>query len=79
MAVKRPIFHSEADLQRTLAWQIHTQHPDARIRLETRPGADIRLDLLVTIDGHRTAIELKYIKARFDGIVDGSASSCRRG
>lgn len=37
--------------------------PSARVRLETRPAPDVRLDLLIDSgDGReRTAIELKYL------------------
>jgi hypothetical protein len=71
LAIERPIFHSEADFQHSLAWLIHTEHPSAQIRLETRPERGIRLDLLVLVDGERIAIELKYLVARFDGVVNG--------
>jgi hypothetical protein len=67
----RPIFHSEADFQHSLAWNIQLRHPDAAIRLETRPERGIRLDVLVDHAGERTAIELKYLSARFQGTVNG--------
>lgn len=41
-----------------------------KIRLETRPERGIRLDLLVVVGDERIAIELKYLVARFDGVVD---------
>jgi hypothetical protein len=31
LATTRPIFHSEADFQHQLAWDIHTSHPDSEI------------------------------------------------
>ncbi len=34
LAAHRPIFHSEADFQHALAWQIHEAMPDCEIRLE---------------------------------------------
>ncbi len=71
LASERPIFHSEADFQHALAWLIHTEHPTAQIRLETRPERGIRLDLLAVIEGERIAIELKYLVARFEGWVNG--------
>jgi hypothetical protein len=43
----RPIFHSDADFQHALAWQIHVENPNAAVRLETRPERGMRLDLLV--------------------------------
>lgn len=71
LAERRPIFHSEADFQHALAWQIQIEHPDATIRLETRPTRGIHLDMLVVEAGRRTAIELKYLADRFDGVVHG--------
>ena len=67
----RPIFHSEADFQHALAWVIHLAHEDAMVRLETRPFANdparrpIALDMAVSIDGVRTALELKYLVRAF--------------
>lgn len=46
LAARRPIFHSEADFQHAFAWQVQIDHPDARIRLETRPRPGVRLDVL---------------------------------
>lgn len=71
LAEDRPVFHSEADFQHALAWQLQKADPAARIRLETRPRRGIRLDVLVSSDGIRTAIELKYLVRRFQGEVDG--------
>jgi hypothetical protein len=34
LAQRRPIFHSEADFQHSLAWLIHEKLADAAIRLE---------------------------------------------
>ena len=36
LAAKRPIFHSEADFQHALAWEVQLAHPNAGIRLEKR-------------------------------------------
>jgi hypothetical protein len=71
LAVDRPLFHSESDFQHALAWRIQSEHPEARIRLETRPERGIHLDLLVGLQKEQTAIELKYLAARFAGVVDG--------
>jgi len=59
----RPVFHSEADFQQAFAWEVRTQDPTVRVRLETRPAPGIRLDLLlISKDGQRrTAVELKYL------------------
>ena len=63
LAVRRPVFHSEADFQHALAWQIHSALPDAEIRLEIpiRCGDEVfRVDMLVRTPLGTTAIELKY-------------------
>lgn len=64
LAKKRPVFHSEADFQHALAWEIHHAKPDAAIRLELPVRADdgraVHIDLLVVSGHQRFAIELKY-------------------
>lgn len=71
LATRRLVFHSEADLQHALAWQLQLDDPSARVRLEVRPSRGVHLDLLVERAGTRVAIELKYLVARLDGVVDG--------
>jgi hypothetical protein len=71
LAIERPVFHSEADFQHSLAWQLHVADPTAQIRLETRPRRGLHLDLLVRSNGDRTAIELKYLVRGFHGVVGG--------
>lgn len=34
LSEKRPIFHSEADFQFALAWEIQKEYPKANVRLE---------------------------------------------
>ncbi len=34
LAAKRPLFHSEADFQHALAWELHEDDPELAIRLE---------------------------------------------
>lgn len=63
LSKKRPIFHSEADFQHALAWEIQRKYPGAKIRLELHPkrlGAREYLDILVEYKGKTYAIELKY-------------------
>lgn len=58
----RPIFHSEADFQFSLATLIQKTFPTAEIRLE-RPFSikfNKYLDILVKLDGKAYPIELKY-------------------
>jgi hypothetical protein len=40
LAKQRPIFHSEADFQHAIAWEIHKHLPRASVRLE-RPIASL--------------------------------------
>lgn len=69
---EHPVFANEADFQHALAWQIHLLNPDAKIRFEVKPfGTRIYLDLIVTHEGRRTAIELKYLKRRLEVEVGG--------
>lgn len=71
LATRRPIFHSEADFQHALAWQVQVEHPDAQVRLEVRPTRGQHLDLLAYLGDERVAVELKYLPARFAGNVGG--------
>lgn len=71
LAQTRPLFHSEADFQHALSMLIATRHPDARLRLETRPTRGVHLDIQVDQDGCRTAIELKYLVRSFEGEYAG--------
>lgn len=69
LANKRRVFHSEADFQHALAWEIHLRHPDAKIRLEYRPptaGPRVYVDLWVVIGAAAWAIELKYKTRRLE-------------
>lgn len=63
---KRPIFHSEADFQFALAWEIRSRYPDALIRLEYRPAVSSRISIDITIFylGKTIPIELKYKTAK---------------
>lgn len=61
--LERPIFHSEADFQHSLAWKIKEEFPHTKIRLE-RPfnvnNKPFYLDIFLEIDGEKIGIELKY-------------------
>jgi len=63
LSARRPIFHSEADFQHALAWQIQLEHADADLRLE-HPLVDGQrgaIDILVRLDNQVFALELKYL------------------
>jgi len=59
---KRPIFHSEADFQFSLAWDIQRAYPTADIRLEYPPENEPNryIDILVRNKEYSYPIELKY-------------------
>lgn len=65
----RPIFHSEADFQHALAWEIHSHYPTAVVRLEIHPGRIGQreyLDVWVQYENVTYAIELKYKTRKLD-------------
>ena len=69
LAASRALFHSEADFQHALAWQLHLDNPGLQVRLEYRPTGQPRrmyVDLWCTLDGERSAIELKYFTRRLE-------------
>ena len=57
---KRPIFHSEADFQYSLAREIRKMFPDTDVLLEWKFG-NRHLDIFVKINDDSYAIELKYL------------------
>jgi hypothetical protein len=63
LASARQLFHSEADFQHAVAWELHKQCPGANVRLE-RPIPSVagllHLDLIAEIDQTCHAFELKY-------------------
>jgi hypothetical protein len=73
LASRRPVFHSEADLQHAFAWEAHQLDPAVQVRLETHPEPSVRLDLLLSRPDLRrhTAVELKYLTAGWAGDVAG--------
>lgn len=80
LARKRPVFHSEADFQHALAWQIHEAGLDPRVRLERpvewpRPPERIYLDLW--LPGSKVAMELKYRTRRLEHWHEGELFALR--
>ncbi len=74
LASRRPIFHSEADFQHALAWEIHEEAPGSEIRLEVPFRVDARteyVDLLVRTPRARIAFELKYKTRRLEAELKG--------
>jgi len=73
LRTERPVFHSEADFQHALAWEIHHYNPWQSVRLEINLGIGKRamVDILLR-DGHTDyAIELKYKACKLDTICRG--------
>jgi hypothetical protein len=71
LARVRPVFHSEADFQHALAWELHSRHVGARIRLERQVLPGLHLDLSFNLGECVTAIELKYKTSRLNVLVSG--------
>lgn len=73
LALRRPVYHSEADFQHAFAWETHRTDPSLRVRLETHPEPDVRLDLLLSRPdlGLHTPVELKYLTAGWVGAFEG--------
>jgi hypothetical protein len=74
LATKRPIFHSEADFQHALAWELHEALPEARVRLEVPVRGEqraIHIDLVIAIGNAVTAVELKYLTRGISMTLDG--------
>ena len=61
LSEERPIFHSEADFQHALAWQLHKAMPNDDIRLEYKPFQNERMYLDIWLPSAGVAIELKYL------------------
>lgn len=73
LATRRPVFHSEADLQHELAWHLREVHPHLQVRLEyplARP-TNAAIDILIRNGDQVMALELKYLCQRVEYEVDG--------
>lgn len=60
---ERPIFHSEADFQHAVAWQIHERWPELNMRLERRIDLNDRknyVDICIHETSNVVIIETKY-------------------
>ena len=66
LAVRRPVFHSEADFQFALAWHIHELAPGCEVRLESKPFPGKRVYLDIWLPILETAIELKHATQTLD-------------
>lgn len=80
LAAERPIFHSEADFQHALAWQIRLARPGAALRLEVPReinGRRVHVDIWVSDAGERVALELKYFTRALETSVHGERFQLR--
>jgi hypothetical protein len=74
LAKQRPTFHSEADFQHAIAWEIHRHVARAAVRLE-RPvkvshlNKRLHVDLWIEQDDDVLAIELKYKTRALQALV----------
>ncbi len=70
---KRQLFHSEADFQFALAWEIQTLYSDAVVRLEYCPkeAPHMHIDIIVERNGKVYPIELKYKTLEMDCSIEG--------
>lgn len=70
LRARRPVFHSEADLQHSFAVAVGEVAPEVRCRLEIPvrgSNASEYLDLLCLGPVSRTAIEFKYVTRQWSG------------
>lgn len=77
---QRPLFHSEADFQHSLAWTIHEKYPDISIRLEypvQQAEKRIHVDIWLIDGNHTYAIELKYGTTLFQFVGSGESYDLR--
>jgi hypothetical protein len=73
LSLRRPIFHSEADFQHELAWEIHRHDPTLGVRLEVPfPGrASGAIDIMLMDGAAWHALELKYLSRSCHAVVGG--------
>jgi hypothetical protein len=80
LARVRPVFHSEADLQHAFARVLWGLAPEVECRLEVRQtvskGVE-HLDLLCLGPLGRTAVEFKYVKRAWNGVVGAAPTEER--
>ena len=72
LALRRPLFCSEADFQHELAYEIRKNDPSLNVRLEWPLAAPSRGAIDVIVIGEiRFALELKYLTKSFSTTLDG--------
>jgi len=81
LSKERKLFHSEADFQLALAWEIH-KNPGVKVRLEKhmtlpKDEKNLYLDIWVKFNGKKYGIELKYKTKKIDIELDGESYSLK--
>jgi hypothetical protein len=68
LAERRPVFHSEADFQHELAWELRECIPDCEVRLERPIIGAFRgaVDIVILWQGVQYGLELKYLTRKLD-------------
>lgn len=75
---KRKVFTSEADFQLSMGWVIKELYQEAvNVRMEYCPEAepDMRIDIMVFMNGKQIPIELKYKTVKCELKVDSEVGS----
>ncbi|MDD9996702.1 MAG: hypothetical protein OXQ89_03050 [Rhodospirillaceae bacterium] len=77
LARDRPLFHSEADFQHALGWQIQRANPEYAVRFEYKPRPNLAMyaDLWLATVG--VVVELKYRTRSLNCEVGGEAFHLR--
>ena len=75
LAERRPIFHSEADFQHELAWELRQRIPDCEVRLERPIIGAFRgaVDIVILWQGVQYGLELKYLTRKLDTVHKSEA------
>jgi len=78
LTIERPIFHSEADFQHALAWQIHTTMPEAKVRLEYRLRLKETMNLDIWVQTAIGNIALEFTGSKGRTTTQSPTSRCAR-
>ncbi len=79
LSESRGVFHSEADFQHAVAWQLHKAMPDRQIRLEFNPfpAEHKRMYVDIWLPSEEVAVELKYPTRKLDSEWRGELFALR--
>ena len=71
LARDRSVFHSEADFQHALGWQIHRANPGHAVRFEYKPRAELAMYVDLWLATAGVVVELKYRTRKLECEVGG--------